>query len=141
MIVSHRLLKRLAALVWFFGAGHLLFKSQGLFAEAELLNASQLTTKLALATGLILGFIKARFLFAKLCKKNLQRIDGITKPKWWQFYRARFFLLLALMMLTGASLSRMAHGHYGQLLAVATLDLSLGIALLASGLIVFPRER
>ncbi|MGD2077655.1 MAG: hypothetical protein PVH18_04705, partial [Chloroflexota bacterium] len=61
-------------------------------------------------------------------------------PQLWQFFRPRFFLMLAIMILAGATMSRLAAGHYPSLIGVATLDLSLAIALLGSG-IIFWRQR
>ena len=89
---------------------------------------------------LLLGGLKARYLFSKSCRKNLARIKTLDQPRIWQFFRPRFFLLLALMILTGAMLSRLAEGHYPSLVGVGALDLSLAIALLGSS-IVFWQQR
>jgi hypothetical protein len=48
--------------------------------------------------------------------------------------------MLALMILTGATMSRLAQGHYRSLIAVGALDLSLAMALLGSS-IVFWQQR
>ena len=44
------------------------------------------------------------------------------------------------LVLTGATLSRLAHGNYTALIAVATLNLSLATALLTSGFVFWKRR-
>ncbi len=129
---SLRTLKLLAALVWFSGVVVLFIKSSSLFLEAEGINPEQPWTWLAVLAGLVLGGIKARYLFSRLCFKNLKRIDALEQPKLWHFYRARFFIFLFLMVSSGAFLSRQAHGDYSMLIAVAVVELSVGTALLGS---------
>jgi len=80
----------------------------------------------------IFGLLKVKFLFRKLCDKNLTRIDSLFKPKVWQFYRLGFFLFLATMIALVAALSRLANGNYPFLIVVAMLDFSLATALLGN---------
>lgn len=87
---------------------------------------------MAIILGLFMGLIKAKYLFNKSCKKNLARIDALNKPKFWQFFRPRFFLFLIMMIMAGATMSDLAHHNYSFLIGVATLDLSLATALLVS---------
>ena len=49
-------------------------------------------------------------------------------------------LALAVMIAAGATLSRLAHGHYPLLIAVATLDLSLAVALLGSSTVFWKQK-
>lgn len=138
--VSHRTLYILAAIVWHIGGVILLIKGASLLLEADSLRPEQNWQWLLVLVGLLVGLLKARYLFSKFCRKNLARIDALQEPRPWQFFRPRFFLMLAVMILAGATMSNLAEGHYRSLLGVATLDLSLAIALLGSGLI-FWRER
>lgn len=138
--VSSRTLKILAAIVWYVGGVILAVKGSALLIEANLLEPEQNWNWQAVLVGLVIGGIKARYLFSRACKKNLARIDQLNTPKLWQFYRPGFFLFLALMITLGASLSRMAHGDYVFLISVAILDFSLATALLASSY-VFWRQR
>jgi hypothetical protein len=131
-VVSARSLNFLAALVWYAGALALLVKGSSLLVEAEALNPRQGWPWLAAAVSLIAGSLKAHFLFGRSCQKNLDRIAALDQPRLWQFFRPGFFAALAVMIATGASLSRLAHGDYAFLIAVATLDLAIGTALLAS---------
>ena len=62
----------------------------------------------------------------------MTRIDALTSPKLWQFYRFQFFIALALMIVLGSVLSRVSQGNHTFLVAVATLDISIGTALLIS---------
>ena len=130
--VSKRTLRFLAALVWHIGGIVLLLKGRSLLIEADALQPGSLTLKLVVAAGLVLGGLKARFLFSRNCRKNLARIAALRDPKAWQFYRPGFFIALAVMIAAGATLSRLAHDHYALLLGVGLLDLSLAVALLGS---------
>ncbi|MBT3336357.1 MAG: hypothetical protein HN855_04750 [Anaerolineae bacterium] len=129
---SHRVLKILAVLLWVTGGVMLIRKASELLFEAYALKAASPWLWFAIALGLLFGGIKAKFLFRKACKKNLIRIDALEDPKFWQFYRPYFFLFLALMITTGATLSRLAHGNFAFLLGVAVLDISIATALLGS---------
>lgn len=137
---SHRTLKILAVLLWLIGGVMLIRKGGELIIEAYALNPESLWAWFAVALGITLGGLKAKYLFRKACKKNLIRIDALEQPKLWQFYRPNFFLFLALMITFGAMLSRLAHGNYSFLLSVAILDTSIATALLGSS-IVFWQER
>ena len=139
MTVSHRTIN-LAAMVWYVGGFMLLIKAGSLLLEADSLRPEQSWQWIFVAIGLIVGGLEARYLFSRFCRKNLARIETLDQPRIWQFFRPRFFLLLALMILTGAILSRLAEGHYLALIGVGVLDLSLAIALLGSSL-VFWQQR
>jgi hypothetical protein len=138
--VSTRSLNVLAALVWYIGGIVLLLKGGSLLAEAASLRPGLAWPWLAIGLALLAGGLKARFLFSRSCEKNLARIAALERPRIWQFFRPGFFVALAVMILTGAVLSRLAHNHYAALIAVATLDLALAVALLGSSY-VFWREK
>jgi hypothetical protein len=138
--VSRRTLNILAAAVWHIGGFVLLIKGGSLLLEANSLRPEQNWLWIFAVVGLLLGGLQARFLFSKSCRKNLVRIEALDQPRIWQFFRPRFFLLLAIMILTGATMSGLAQGHYRSLIAVGALDLSLAMALLGSS-IVFWQQR
>ncbi|RLJ19391.1 hypothetical protein DJ031_08650 [bacterium endosymbiont of Escarpia laminata] len=125
-------LKRLAALVWYIGVVVLLTKSSGLFLDAGRSGAGSLWVMLAVLSGLVIGWIKAKYLFVKVCNRNLKRINALKQPMLWQFYRLRFFVFLALMVSLGAYLSRLVQGDYLMLIALAVVELSVATALLVS---------
>ena len=129
---SIKTLKLLAALVWFSGAVVLFIKGFGMFFEAEQMNPGELWTWLALSAGLLLGSIKARYLFSRLCIKNIRRIEGLKEPRLWNFYRVRFYVFLLVVSLSGLYVSQQAHGDYSMLIIMIIVDLSLATALLAS---------
>lgn len=129
---SPRTLKLLASLVWYSGFIVLFFKSSRLLLQAENINPDQLWIWLALISGLSIGAIKAKYLYGKLCIKNLHRIDALAHPKIWHFYRMRFFLFLGLMVALGLFLSQRAHGNYPMLITMAIIELSVATALLGS---------
>ena len=132
MTVSHRTLKILAATVWYVGGMVLLVKGFSLLTEAESHHPDQHWPWTAAALALLVGGIKAKFLFAQSCRRNLVRIAALDQPKAWQFFRPVFFFLLLLMILTGATLSSLARENYPSLIAVAGLDLAIAVALLGS---------
>jgi hypothetical protein len=132
MNVSHRTLKLLAALVWYIGVFFLLSKGSELSNDAQEIEPEKWGKNIAWIGGILVGIVKTRFIFLKSCRKNLARINALEMPKLYEFYRIKFFIFLGLMMLTGSFLSNTAEGHYGYLVAVAMLDISIGTALLLS---------
>ena len=137
---SNTILKILAAFVWYIGGFVLLFKGGSLLLEAKSIEPDLLWPWLVVIGALLLGGVKARYLFSKSCRKNLARIDALAEPKLWQFFRPGFFLALALMIATGATLSRLAAGYYVPLLIVGLLDMSIGVALLASSIVFWQSQ-
>ena len=129
---STRLLKLLASLVWYSGAVVLAFKSSRLLIEAQSINPELLWIWLAVLAGLMIGLIKAKYLFTRLCIKNLKRIDSLEQPKLWQFYRIPFFFFLLAMIVLGSFISQLAHENYSMLITMAIIDVSLATALLGS---------
>ncbi|MCF7808183.1 MAG: hypothetical protein K9M49_00180 [Candidatus Marinimicrobia bacterium] len=132
MIVSHKTLKVLAAIVWYSGPAFLFMKGSDLVGEALAIQPESCALSLSWLLGISIGMVKTKFVFNKANRKNLARIDALESPRLWQFYRPRFFLFLGLMMMLGAALSGMAQGSYGFLVSVAVLDISIGTALLLS---------
>jgi hypothetical protein len=132
LIVSARTLNILAALVWYAGGVALLLKGTSLLYEARLLRPDSAWPFFAGAAGVTFGVLKAKFLFSKACRKNLLRIASLSEPKPWQFYRLRFFAVLAFVVWGSARLSSLIHGDYLFLILMAALDLSISIALLGS---------
>ena len=129
---SARTLKALSAMVWYGGAISLIFKSGSLLAVAYTLNSDKFWPWGIFMIGVVLGGLKARYLFSRVCEKNLLRIESLKRPKIWQFFRGRFFFFLLLMIVLGISLSRWAHHRYVFMLCVAAFDLSIGVALMGS---------
>jgi hypothetical protein len=139
LTTSTRTLKILAAAVWYIGGIVLLLKGGSLLFEAAELKPHLGWPAAAVVAGLLIGGLKGRFLFSKSCERNLARISRLQQPRIWQFYRPWFFPALLLMILTGATLARLAHGDYAFLMAVAILDLSIATALFASSYVFWKR--
>ena len=129
---SPRSLKLLAALVWYSGFVVLYIKASMLLVEADKINTDQIWTWLALLLGLIIGGLKAKYLYRRLCINNLKRINALKQAKIWHFYRMRFFIFLFSMIALGLFLSQWVHGNYSMLLTLAVLELSIATALLGS---------
>ncbi len=140
MITIVRTLKILAALFWYIGGIILVLKGGSLLIQADTLKPEQNWTWLAVVIGLLIGGLKAKYFFSKSCKKNLIRIDLLNNPKVWQFFRPGFFLFLLIMIVTGVTLSRLAHNNYIFLISVAILDISIATALIGSSY-VFWKEK
>lgn len=139
-IVPAHILHILAALVWYAGGMVLLLKGGSLLVEAEAIDPGRIWPWLAGAMAIFLGGLKARFIFGKSIKRNLARIAGLEHPRVWQFFSPGFFVALAAMIATGASLSRLAHGKYAFLIAVAVLDLAIAVALLGSSIVYWQQR-
>jgi hypothetical protein len=139
MIVSHRILKILAAAIWYIGSLILVLKGSQLLLEADALRTGLVWTWLAVAAGVVLGALKARYIFNRSCRRNLRRIDSLEMPRIWQFYSPGFFLALTAMIAAGATLSRLAHGSYPFLIGVAVLDIAIASALLISSHVYWRR--
>ena len=95
---STRTLKISAALVWYIGSIILALKGSSLLLEANRIDPKQNWIWLAIILGILIGLIKAKYLFNMVCKKNLARIDLLKKPNVWQFYRPGFYLFLIIMI-------------------------------------------
>ena len=139
-IVSRRTLRLLAALTWYIGSFALLSKAGSLLCEASVLRPEGKWPFYAAFLGIFIGVIKAVYLFNRSCRNNLERIDRLSAPYLWSFFRPRFFILLTLMVATGATLSRLSHGNYLWLIGVGIVDLSVGIALLVSSRIFWKKR-
>jgi len=133
--VSASTLKSLAAIVWILGGIILILKGTSLIVEANSLNPKIDWAWPVLIWGIILGSLKAKFIFVKVCKKNLARINELDNPQIGQFYRAKFFVFLLAMIITAIILSKMAVGNQKFLYGLAALDLSIAVALIASSFI------
>jgi len=131
-VTSRRTLKLLAALTWYSGGFILLFKGTAMLLESLRLQPDSDWVWAAALVGLVAGVFKVRYLFNRFCTRNLERIDALEQPRFWQFFRPGFFVFLAAMMLLGAALSRAALDNFSLLLFVVALDLSLATALLGS---------
>lgn len=140
MEVSRRTLKILAAVVWYAGGVALTRKGISLILESRRQDPESDCLFVALGAALLLGGLKARFLFNRSCRRNLARIAALEHPRVWQFFRPGFFVALAVMIATGALLSRLAYADPRYICFVAAVDLTIAVALLGSSW-VFWRER
>jgi len=139
-IVSKRALNIMAGVVWYAGGVALLRKGTSLVLDAHELRPDESCAALAVSIGLVLGAVKAKFIFSGSCRRNLTRIAGLAEPRALQFFRPGFFVALAAMILSGVLLSRLAQVHYSLLCAVAALDLTIAVALLGSSYVFWKRR-
>ena len=132
MNVSPKILKFMALVTWITGGVILFLKGHALFAEAAGLRPGAELNSLPFLIAVPVGGLKARYLFLPACRKNLDRIDALSDPRPWQFFRMGFFVFLFSMILLGGWLSQWASGNYAALLTVSSVDLTLSVALLGS---------
>ena len=132
LAVSKNTLKVVSAFVWLSGAIVLLLKGASLFAQAMALKPDATWSWIAVAAGLLIGGVKAQYLFGGFCRKNLDRITALDNPRVWQAFRPGFYVFLTAMVLLGAVLSRLAAGNHPGLIALVILDISIAVALLGS---------
>jgi hypothetical protein len=118
----------------------LFIKGYSLLKEANKLTENFAIIIIVLILAFIVGLIKNKYIMSIFCIKNLRRISKINSPKVYQFFSSGFFFALAIMILAGITLSRLASGNYGFMLAVGGLDLALATALITSSAIFF-REK
>ena len=125
-------LKKLAAILWYSGIVVLFIKSTSLFLAADRTGADIFLLLPAVCAGFVIGWIKARYLFVRICRKNLNRISKLQKPMLWQFYRIRFYLFLGIMVSLGHYLGRHAQEDHALLILLGVLEFSVATALLLS---------
>jgi len=132
MKISHYTLLIIAAFVWYSGGIALLMKGGSLIKSAYLIDSQSVWAFTASLLGIVAGLLKGRFLFRKNCEKNIKRIKSLSSPRLWQFFRPGMLIFLAIIIPTGAWMSRSAAGNYTLLCLVGALDLSISFALLTS---------
>lgn len=146
MTVSTLTVMILAAFVWYSGGIALLLKGGALAKDAYALQPDNIWPFLAPVLGVLIGLIKAKFIFLKSCRKNIVRIKALESPKPWQCFRPGMLLFLAIIIPTGAWMSRAAAGKPLYLCIVSALDLSICTGLLVSSILfwklnAFSKER
>lgn len=132
--VSRQTLVVLAALTWVTGGAMLFIKGSDLWREARELRPEDLWLWFPVVGGAVFGALKSHYIFNPACRRNLDRIASLRDPQLWQFFRTPFFFALALMIAGGALASHSARGSFPFLTVVATIDFSIGVALLGSSL-------
>ena len=140
MNVSQRTLVIIAAIIWYIGGFVLLVKGVALIKNAYAIEPQSIWTYIAPILGIMIGLLKGRFLFSKSCDKNINRIKALTDPRIWQCFRPGILLFLAVVIPTGAWMSRAATGNYTFLCLVGALDLSIACALLSSSIVFWKRR-
>ena len=131
MKVSQRTLMITAAIIWYGGGISLLFKGGALIKNAYAIDAQSIWIYLSPILGIIIGLLKGRFLFSKSCEKNIKRIKALSVPRLRQCFRPGMLIFLAIIIPTGAWMSRAAAGNLTFLCLVGVLDLSIACALLS----------
>ena len=135
MKVSQRTVMITAAIIWYGGGISLLFKGGALIIIVYAIDTQSIWAYLAPILGIMIGLLKGRFLFSKSCEKNINRIKALSNPRIWQCFRPGMLIFLAIIIPTGAWMSRAAAGNLTFLCLVGVLDLSIACALLSSSIV------
>ena len=135
MKVSQRTLLITAAIIWYGGGISLLFKGGALIKNGYAIDSQSIWIYLAPILGIMIGLLKGRFLLSKSCEKNISRIKALSDPRLRQCFRPGMLIFLAIIIPTGAWMSRAAAGNFTFLCLVGALDLSIACALLSSSIV------
>ncbi len=97
--VSHEVLYLLAAFIW--GIGSFACGDQGVLLinqsqaiEGDSLPQSDVT--ITLVVSCIGGAVLSYFFFVPLCNRNINRIESLLFPKFYESFRLRFYLILCM---------------------------------------------
>lgn len=103
-----------SGLLWLVAGGWLLYKGLRLIAEAAFqpgslcdsmqgtLGSAQQAASLYIAIGLLIGFLKARFVFVKTVRRVVSRIAALPLPiSFSQAYAPSYWMLIGGMMALG----------------------------------------
>jgi len=118
----------------------LLFKGGALIKDGHALDAQSIWIVFIPILGIIIGLLKGRFLFSKSCEKNIERIKALGGPRIWQCFRPGMLIFLAVIISTGAWMSRAAAGNWTFMCLVGFLDISIANALLSSSIVFWRRK-
>ena len=132
MVVSRLTVMIIAAFIWYSGGVALVLKASSLVKSAYLINPCSIWVLLAPLLGIVAGLIKAKFIFIHSSTKNIKRIKSLPSPRIWQCFRPGMLIFLAIIIPTGAWMSRAAAGNFTGLCFVAALDFSIACGLLLS---------
>lgn len=122
----------ISGLIWAFVGALLLYK--GLRILSGLSNSD--TATLWVAAGLLVGFVKGRFVLAKTAKRLTDRIASLQEPiQFSQVYPKSYWLLLASMMGMGALLRLAPADWHG------FVDVAVGSALMNGAMLYFKAAR
>ncbi len=125
-----------AAFIWYCGGVVLVIKGFVMLKAAYNLDSAMLWTVITFLGGVLLGLIKAKFIFTHALKKNLKRIQNLSLPVYpWQCYRIGFFIFLAAMITLSKFMTSWSEGQYLYIQLIAALDFSIATALLSTGFI------
>jgi hypothetical protein len=140
MKVSQQTLMITAAIIWYGGGISLLVKGGALIKNVHAMDPQSIWLYLVPILGIIIGLLKGRFLFSKSCEKSIKRIKALGDPRIWQCFRPGMLIFLAIIIPTGAWMSRAAAGNLAFLCLVGALDISIACALLSSSIVFWRRK-
>ena len=103
--VSNNTLKIVSALVWITGGIILFYKGYMMLKQANTILFNIELISAVMVTAFIIGLLKNKYLMTPFTVKNLERIQRLDQPKIIQIFEPIFFFYLALMIITGISIT------------------------------------
>ncbi len=133
--MKHRSWIALSGFIWFFVGVSLLYKGLVFITEASL---GEKEAAILIATGLLIGFIKGRFVLAKTARRVVTRIAQLSLPiRFKDAYAPSYWAILALMMLLGMSFRYLPISAEVR----GVIDVAIGSALINGALFYFRAAR
>ena len=130
--MTHRTWIYISGLIWAVVGFALLYKGLGILSRA----VSPETASWWIAAGLLVGFIKGRFVFAKTVQRMSSRIASLPLPiRIRDVYSKGYWILLGSMMLLGFALRFVPLEWRG------FIDVAVGSALINGALLYFKTAR
>ena len=130
--VSHEFLFWFASFVWAIGAFACLYRGYTLVDEAQDLGAPQETVLFAVVPCIVMGVVLGYFMFMKLAHRNIDRIEKLARPLWYNGFRWQFYCFLIGFDCTIFILTEYFSKTVNARLAWGSLDLSVGTSLTMS---------
>ncbi len=131
--MNHNQLFNIAGGIWGLVGVMMILRGADMFKLAvEQQQVSDTALIIAIATSLIIGGAKGKFVFSKTARKNKERISALQTPlKFHQVYSPRFYLFIIGMMAFGFSL-RSFNELIGGYVVVGAIYVGVGLALAVS---------
>lgn len=131
--MNHNQLFNIAGGIWGLVGVMMILRGADMFKLAvEQQQVSDTALIIAIATSLIIGGAKGKFVFSKTARKNKERISALSTPlKVHQVYSPKFYLFIIGMMAFGFSL-RSFNELIGGYVVVGAIYVGVGLALAVS---------
>ncbi len=126
----------ISGLVWLAIGAFLLMKGLSLITAANLENEQ--AAVILISAGLLIGFVKGRFVLSKTVKRVVARIHSLPEPiRFSQVYSTSYYVLIGSMVLLGISMRWIPIPPEVR----GTIDVAIGAALMNGAILYFRAAR